>query len=164
LVASAAIALLMRLGSGGCRYCPGVAAAALSAAGLRNWCVNVGGDLVACGSPDGGRPWRAAVRDPTDPLGVALVINVVDGAVATSATYERGAHLWSRRPSVDPVSSLTVVGPKLAWADAFATAAFVMGREGVMWVGAHDGYEALAIDEHGTWWASSGFEERIADD
>jgi thiamine biosynthesis lipoprotein len=142
------------------------AAALLSEAGLRNWCVNVGGDLVASGRPEPSRPWRAAVRDPIDPLAVAIVIEVDQCAVATSATYERGDHLWGgprgeSAESGDRVSSLTVVGPRLAWVDAFATAAFLMGRDGVEWVAGHDGYDALAITHHGEYWASEGFDRLI---
>lgn len=38
-----------------------------------------------------------------------------------------------------------MVGPSLTWADAYATAAFVMGREGLGWVASHPGYGALAV-------------------
>src|SRR6266849_8738837 len=62
------------------------AAGSLSAAGLHNWCVNVGGDLVASGRPEPSRVWRAAIRDPHAAHAVALVIEVDDRAVATSAT------------------------------------------------------------------------------
>jgi len=40
---------------------------------------------------------------------------------------------------------MTVVGPDLTWADTFATAAYVMGRDGLGWVAGHPGYDALAI-------------------
>ena len=36
-----------------------------------------------------------------------------------------------------------------AWADAFATAAFVLGPAGVDWVTRFDGYRALAITADG---------------
>ena len=35
--------------------------------------------------------------------------------------------------------------PSLTYADAFATAAFVMGEEGLGWVAGIDSYQALAI-------------------
>ncbi|MBI2776249.1 MAG: hypothetical protein HYX57_03125 [Chloroflexi bacterium] len=49
--------------------------------------------------------------------------------------------------------SLTVVGPSLAWADAFATAAFAMGLDGLAWVHDHPGFGALAItaDDRVVW-------------
>ena len=53
-------------------------------------------------------------------------------AIATSATYERGAHITdprTGRPAAGLVSS-TVVGPDLTFADAYATSLFVMGLDG----------------------------------
>ena len=44
---------------------------------------------------------------------------------------------------------MTVVGPHLTWADAFATTAFVMGLDGVDWVSNFDGYRALAVTTDG---------------
>ena len=44
---------------------------------------------------------------------------------------------------------MTVVGPNLTWADAFATAAFVMGIDGLEWVSQFQGYRALAITVEG---------------
>ena len=41
--------------------------------------------------------------------------------------------------------SVTVVGPTLALADAYATAAFAMGEAGLEWVARQPGYGALAI-------------------
>ena len=45
--------------------------------------------------------------------------------------------------------SLTVVGPTLAFADAFATAAFAMGAPGIAWVGQEPGFGALGITDAG---------------
>ena len=41
--------------------------------------------------------------------------------------------------------SVTVVGPALAFTDAYATALFVMGLDGLRWLGSQPDYEALAI-------------------
>ena len=79
-------------------------------------------------------------------------------AVATSGTAARGRHLWDGRTDrpAEALASMTVVGPHLTWADAFATTAFVMGRDGIDWVaklrrlprlGDHDGRRALRRDE-----------------
>ena len=40
---------------------------------------------------------------------------------------------------------MTVCGPELATADAYATAAFAMGRDGPAWTAQLDGYEAMTI-------------------
>ena len=67
--------------------------------------------------------------------------------MATSATYERGAHIRDPRSgeAATGLQSLTVVGPSLTWTDAYATIAFVLGMDGPAWVADHDGYGALAI-------------------
>jgi thiamine biosynthesis lipoprotein ApbE len=44
---------------------------------------------------------------------------------------------------------VTVVGSSLLWADALATAAFVLGRDGLDLVETVAGYEALVVDRDG---------------
>jgi thiamine biosynthesis lipoprotein len=41
--------------------------------------------------------------------------------------------------------SLTVAGPSLTLADAYATAGFAMGLDGVAWVSARPGYAAYGV-------------------
>jgi thiamine biosynthesis lipoprotein ApbE len=38
-----------------------------------------------------------------------------------------------------------VIGPSIAQADAFATAAFAMGEDGMAWVGRHEGYRSVVV-------------------
>src|SRR5439155_2817815 len=47
----------------------------------------------------------------------------------------------------DRLASLTVVGPSLAWADAYATAGFVLGDQALDWVDRRPGYAGLAIGD-----------------
>jgi thiamine biosynthesis lipoprotein len=123
------------------------AAAMLAAAGARNFCVDGGGDLVVRGGPAPGRGWRVGIRHPRRRDRVAAVLELTDGAVATSGAYERGDHFVdprTRRPARG-VQAVTVVGPDLATTDACATAAFAMGEGGPAWTGRLRGYEALTI-------------------
>jgi thiamine biosynthesis lipoprotein len=78
---------------------------------------------------------------------VAAVLQTRSLAVATSGAYERGAHIVDPRTGRAPegVASVTVLGPDLATADAYATAAFAMGVEGPAWTAKLDGYDALTI-------------------
>jgi len=118
------------------------AATRLAEAGAKAFCVNAGGDVVARG-----RRWRVGIRHPQQPDELAAVLAVEDLAVATSGEYERGAHI------VDPHTGapahgllcVTIVGPELATADAYATAAFAMGAGGPEWTASLDGYDALCI-------------------
>jgi thiamine biosynthesis lipoprotein len=128
------------------------AAGRLDDAGLRHWYVAVGGDVVCRGAKPDGSPWHVALADPNHPGEILGVVDLVDSAVATSGTAERGLHIWDGRDgdAADALASLTVIGPHLTWADAFATAAFVMGVDGVEWVSRFDGYSAIAVTHDGT--------------
>ena len=164
------------------------AAAILSAAGSAHHLVNGGGDVQCAGgrprsalaaspaadtSPETAaspaslapEPWRVGIADPLHRGRLALVVEAADSAVATSGIAERGAHIIDPhlgRPAVG-LASLTVVGPSLALADAYATAAFAMGPARARdWAESLPGYEAYAITEDGDTWQTSGFAPHIA--
>ena len=135
-----------------------IAARMLEAAGATSFCINAGGDIAIRGVPDPGRPWRVGIRHPEWADMVAVTLELEGPiAVATSATYERGAHIVdpiSGEPVTD-IASATVVGPDLGVADAYATAVFVMGEGGVDWIESQDGYSAYIITHDGrTRWSS----------
>lgn len=131
------------------------AAAILDSAGVRRYAVNAGGDLVVRG---GG--WRIGIQHPVERDEVAKVLEVDDLAVATSADYARGQHVLdphTRRPP-SGVLSVTITGPDLATADAYATAAFAMGAERAPhWTARLHGYQALTILADGRVLSTPGF-------
>jgi len=75
------------------------------------------------------------------------IVDIMTGAVATSGTAERGAHIWDPRVGNGAKSflSVTVTGPSLMWADAFATSIFVMGATGEQWLQQFDGYSMMSV-------------------
>jgi thiamine biosynthesis lipoprotein len=128
------------------------AARRIAAAGATGVNVNGGGDVQVLGTPGAGRPWRVGVADPLRPGGLAAVVSAAAAAelaVATSGTAERGAHIVdprTGRSAVTDLVSVTVVAPRLTWADCWATAAFARGsREGLRWLESLDGVEALLV-------------------
>lgn len=124
------------------------AAEMVTAEGVRDFCLNAGGDVVLSGRNRDGDQWRVGVRHPHDPQLVALVLHGEGPlAVATSGTYERGTHIVDPRKgeAVTELASVTVVGPNIAEADAYATTVFAMGLDGLEWLAHHDGYEAAVI-------------------
>lgn len=133
------------------------AALLLDAAGARNFAINAGGDVVVRGEPAPGRGWRVGIRHPLQSDRVAAVLELRRGAVATSAAYERGEHIVDPRANTAPgereLVSVTVVGPSLTYADAYATTAFAMGLSGLGWVARHAGYGvyAITVDERVLW-------------
>jgi len=124
------------------------AAELLRAAGVHTFCLNAGGDVVAAGEADPGRPWAVGIRHPEREHQVCAVLAVRDRAVATSGGYERGAHILDGRTGepVRDLLSLTVVAEDLTTADAVATAAFAMGALGPEWAGAQPGCLVFAVD------------------
>jgi thiamine biosynthesis lipoprotein len=135
------------------------AAELLAAAGAEHFCINAGGDIVARGRPAAGRLWRVGIRHPVDLDRLAAVLAVEDRAVATSGQYERGAHIvdpHTGRPAAG-LLSVTVVGPDLATADAYATAAMAMGAEGPAWAATRAGYDAMCITSDRRVLSSPGF-------
>jgi FAD:protein FMN transferase len=126
----------------------------LRAAGIASFAVSAGGDMRVAGGP-----WRVGIEHPLQRQSLAAVLDVSDLAVATSAAYARGDHVvdpHSGRPPAG-VLSVTVVGPDLATADAYATAAFAMGADGPHWTATLDGYEALTIMADETVLTTGGF-------
>ncbi len=116
-----------------------------------DFCLNAGGDVVmGCGRADA-EPWRAGIEDPREGGTLLGVLERRDGAVATSGTAARGAHLVDPRDGSHPhaLLSVTVVGPSLTWADVLATAAFVRGEDAVEWLRGQVGYEALVVHADG---------------
>jgi thiamine biosynthesis lipoprotein len=128
-------------------------------AGSPNHCVNGGGDVDCAGAASDGQPWRIGIADPHDPGHVAAVVAGVDLAVATSGTAERGAHIINPHDTstMPALSSVTIVGPDIALADAYATAAFAMGDDAASWIVGLDGYCGLIIRADGSRWASPNF-------
>jgi thiamine biosynthesis lipoprotein len=144
------------------------AARIIADAGSAAHTVNGGGDIQCVGGrrTPAGAPWRLGIASPVSPGTLALVVGGRDFAVATSGIAERGAHIMdpvAGRPAAG-LASITIAGPSLTLADAYATAAFAMGpaRARAWTEDAMDGYEAYAIAPDGTTWQTSGFRQYAA--
>ena len=137
-----------------------VASARLLAAGSTSHYINAGGDIRMRGRHPDGVPWRVGIRHPWEADKLSWVLAVTDGAVATSGTYERGDHVINPRTGqpAKGLRSVTVVGPDLALADAYATAALAMGEAGLPWLAklATDGYDSAVVTDDGRAFSSAG--------
>lgn len=131
----------------------------LRAHGSPNHAVNGGGDVQLAGESAPGRPWRVGITDPQDPSRVLTTVTGRDFAVATSGTGERGSH--PRDPFtgrvVEGQAAATVTGPSLTYADAYATAAVVMGPRATAWARKVSGYETLHVADGGVRRMSAGW-------
>jgi len=133
----------------------------LQEAGLPHHAIDGGGDVRLSGVPGPGRPWHVGIRHPLHSGAYCAALAIMGGAVATSGTYERGPHVlnpFSREPATELVS-VTIVGPELVSADAYATAAFAMGAAAPDWLESLAGYESLVISPDGQGWSTQGFKD-----
>jgi thiamine biosynthesis lipoprotein len=132
----------------------------LDRAGWSNHAVDGGGDVRLRGRGPSAQGWRVAVTHPARRDAFCAVVGLPDGgAVATSGTYERGLHVIDphRRAPATELAAVTVIGPELVLADAYATAALAMGHDGRAWLADLADHEAMVIDAVGRGWETPGF-------
>lgn len=154
------------------------AGTSLLALGLRDWCLNAGGDVLVSGSPGAespgsgsNEPWRAGIVDPEDrrtliagyPLGGKAGAKL---ALATSGSAERGDHIWAAGAGIGAASGVraapafrqvSVAAADIVTADVLATAIVAGGMP--MLDRATDGWniEVLAVRAGGELLATPGF-------
>ena len=122
-----------------------VVARFLQKRGVKNYMVEIGGEIVTKGISPKRVPWKIGVTRPVDDsLSVSKelqsVINVTDKAMATSGNYRNFYYKNGKKyaHTIDPhtgypvqhnILSATVIADNCATADAYATAFMVMGLE-----------------------------------
>ncbi len=120
-------------------YAVDLVAELLEKQGIKNYLVEVGGELRGLGHNSRDQTWRVGIETPMLERGNAFTaIPLAKGAVATSGDYRNYISLNGKRYShtIDPrtgrpvvhnVASVTVVHASAASADAWATALDVLG-------------------------------------
>ena len=142
------------------------AIAILQRLGIAHAMVAAGGDSHVLGSR-GGRPWTVAIRDPRREGDVVAVLPLEDVSISTSGDYERfferdGVrchHLLDPRTGVSPhgVRSVTIIADDGLTTEAFSKTVFVLGvEEGLRFVEAHAGVDAVIVDAQGALHYSAG--------
>jgi thiamine biosynthesis lipoprotein len=130
----------------------------LAMPGVTGAIVNAAGDIASFGHTGTGRPFRIGIVDPGDRGRLACAVELA-GAIATSGTYERGAHLVDPRTARPAcrAASASVTGPDLALADALATALAVAGPDGLGFLEPIAGYEGFVIRDDASWRSTANF-------
>lgn len=108
---------------------------------LKNYLIDIGGEVRVRGNNAMGTPWRLAIDDPRHAEQIPYALVELDaGAIATSGGYRhfhvvdgrRFSHLLDPRtgePASLRIASVVVIAPTAAQADAWATAMFVLGEQ-----------------------------------
>lgn len=126
-------------------YGSDVVARFLRRKGIKNFMVEIGGEIVTCGINSRRMPWKIGVTKPTDDslsVGGELqsILNVADMAMATSGNYRNFYYKGGKKyaHTIDPKTgypvqhsllSATVLAKDCATADAYATSFMVLGIE-----------------------------------
>ncbi len=113
--------------------------------------INAGGDIAVHSDRIDTPPWSIAVEDPRDRDRVLARMELRTGAVATSGTAARGRHITDplTGAAVNHLLSATVVGPRLSWADVYATAAFVKGPAALGWLALIPDHAGILVGHDG---------------
>ncbi len=153
----------------------------LSRNGVRNYMVEIGGEVVCAGTSNHGTPWRVSIDAPvvSDSVRHVSLVNVVASghAVATSGNYRQWRDDGTRRVShiINPVTgdavvgdlvSVTVIADDCMTADAWSTACMAMGDERVRrdFVGHGSlGVMTVKVDSLGRFvaWSNSRFADLV---
>ena len=112
--------------------------------------VNAGGDI--CVLP--GKTYVVGIRHPLTPDALCAIVPTTT-AIATSGIYERGNHLINPNGGDVAAVSATVVGGRLAIADALATALAVGGKSVLFLLESMEGVEGFFIKADGSMFKTS---------
>jgi thiamine biosynthesis lipoprotein ApbE len=108
-------------------------------AGLKDFLVNIGGNIYAHGRSRKKHYWVAGVRDPREKSAVIEKVELVNEAIATSGDYERFfiengkrySHILDPRTGypVQGTVAVTVIAPSALQTDAASTIIFLTPRD-----------------------------------
>ena len=120
----------------------------LDSCGIKNYMVEIGGEVVVKGNNKNGNPWGIGITKPTDDSlsmnqELQTVLRLTDCAIATSGNYRnfyykdgvKYAHTIDPRtgyPVQHSLLSATVIADNCMRADALATAFMVLGADSAM--------------------------------
>ncbi|NOR72911.1 MAG: FAD:protein FMN transferase [Mariprofundaceae bacterium] len=142
----------------------------LQSHGINHAIINAGGDIKVIGT-HGERPWKIGIRHPRNSGEVITTIEAAgEISIVTSGDYERYFNHQGRRYHhiLDPHSgmpaararSATIITSNAILADAWSTALFVMGHEGLPLIGKM-GMNAILVDGNGRIHYSKNAESRL---
>lgn len=149
------------------------AADVLLDAGILDFTLNAGGDILVNSGCSERVDWRIAVHKPTsiasDDAGILTVFdfwNTEFRALATSGISERGNHIWNPKApgkeAADSVVQVSVLSDSLVAADVWATAAFAEGLPSIERIESVRNLEALIVMKDGSLAGTSGIMNLLA--
>jgi thiamine biosynthesis lipoprotein len=134
------------------------------ALGDRDWCLNVGGDVLVSGRDQFGRSWVVGIVDPADRAGLLTAVPLVGTrrAAATSGSAERGDHIWTRGREVAEFVQVTVLADDIVTADVLATAIVSGGSATLDDITGRFDVDVLTVDRAGDLRVTPGMRQLVA--
>lgn len=161
----------MKIGFGaiGKGYAANMAKKVMLDHGIQHGMVNAGGDLIAWGKQENGKPWQIGIADPEKEKEYIAWLEIQDMSVVTSGSYEKYVIIEGTTYGhiIDPktgwpvknIRSVTLVSPDAELSDALATSVFVLGiKEGIDLVNQLKNVECLIIDDQHKIWTSDNLD------
>lgn len=131
--------------------------------GVKNFCVEAGGDIQTHGKNADNEPWSIGIQNPFNKKReIVKKVYLSDKGIATSGNYVRGNHIYNptdKDDVLEDIVSITVIGPNVFEADRYATAAFAMGKKGIFFIENLPGFEGYSIDKNGLATMTNGFDK-----
>lgn len=128
---------------------------------IKNFYVEAGGDIQAYGKNAKGEPWSIGIQNPFNKKReIVKKIYIQDKGIATSGNYVRPGHIYNpinKKDALSEIVSISVIGPNVFEADRFATAAFAMGKNGIIFIEHLEGFEGYSIDKNKVATMTTGF-------
>jgi thiamine biosynthesis lipoprotein len=131
----------------------------LDSAGIKNWCLNVGGDVLVAGLDGSSKPWNIGITDPLDRHVLVTEAQLVRprNACATSGSAERGDHIWTVGAAPTLFVQATVLANDIITADVLATAIIAGGPAALDRICEEWDIDAMTIDIEGDLRMTPGF-------
>ena len=138
--------------------------------GVKNACINLGGNLITIGTKPNGQPYRIGIQKPFGEGGeIITAIDVTDYSVVSSGIYERYFYedgvlyhhlldIATGYPAVNNIAGVTILAPSSVDADALSTTCFFLGIDaGMELIKSIENTEVLFITMDGNLISSDGF-------
>ncbi len=140
------------------------------AKGIKSGIVNATGDMSTWGQQPNGKHWNIGITNPFRTDELLEVVELQQGAVTTSGSYEKFVVFDGKRYShiINPktgypatgLCSVTVFGPNAETANGFSTSAMVLGQKaGMKLLDQYPDYSYLMITDRGKISKSKNFKK-----
>ena len=145
---------------------------------VKDYMVEIGGEIALSGKSPSGRAWHIAVDAPMEEKApgeeTVMVVSLTDAGIATSGNYRnyrlegenKIAHTISPitgRPFISEILSATVIAPNCMEADGIATACMASSLEEAREILFLSGFQGILITQDSIW-ETEGFRKYVVND